>query len=557
MMDESQIVPKGPTGKIRRSGLGSGLLSGVLLSAPLTALLYLADKLAGLPFVPFALFDWIAKVLPGPVVTFGIDAMIDGMLMLGMSVAASAKTAEQIGATILFFLIGVVIGTIFMVVLKWRNAGPMFSYGLIAAAVFGVPMVAVSLPMGQSTADPVMTVVVLMVLFIGWGLAFIPLYRRLLLDPNRLETEDQIRWAKSINRRQFMVRVGVATASITVLGAGLGGMLARTERQQLVEAIGESGESAVKSNAPPLPNANDPVEPAPGTRPEYTAVEDHYKVFIRSEPTYIDGASWVLPVIGMVDNPLALTLDHIRNNYESRDQFVTLSCISGRIATSLISTTWWTGVSLQEILADAQVQEGARHLVITSGDGFHETVDLDLIASDERIMLCYEWDGNPLPFDHGFPLRIWLPDRYGMKQPKWITGMEVTADYRPGYWVVRDWDEVAQVKATSVIDTVAVDNMVERDGQMLVPVGGIAFSGARGISKVEVQVDSGPWEQATLRTPLSETTWVIWRYDWPFQEGKHTFAVRCAEADGTPQIEEVRGNRPSGATGIHRRQTKM
>ena len=556
-MNESHIVPNGSTGRIRRLGLGSGLLSGVLLSAPLTALVYLADKLAGLPFVPFALFDWIAKVLPGSIVTFGIDVMIDGMRMLGMSVAGSAKTAEQIGATILFFLIGVGIGTVFMVVLKWRNADPMFSYGLIAAAVFGVPMIAVSLPMGQSTADPVMTVVVLMVLFIGWGLAFIPLYRRLLLDPNRLETEEEIRWAKSINRRQFLVRVGTATATITVLGGGLGGMLARTERQQLVDAVDESGESAVQSNAPPLPNANDPVKPAPGTRPEYTAVEDHYKVFIRSEPTYIDGATWVLPIIGMVDNPLALTLDQIRNNYESRDQFVTLSCISGRIATSLISTTWWTGVSLQKILADAQVQEGARHLVITSGDGFHETVDLDLIASDERIMLAYAWDGNPIPFDHGFPLRIWLPDRYGMKQPKWITGMEVTADYRPGYWVVRDWDEVAQVKATSVIDTVAVDNIVERDGQMLVPVGGIAFSGARGISKVEVQVDSGPWEEAELRTPLSETTWVIWRYDWPFQPGKHTFAVRCAEADGTPQIEDVRGNRPSGATGIHRRQTKM
>ena len=176
----------------------------------------------------------------------------------------------------------------------------------------------------------------------------------------------------------------------------------------------------MKATALPCPNANDPVKLAPGTRPEYTAVEDHYKVFIRSEPTVIDGANWVLPVIGMVDNPLALTLDQIRNNYESRDQFVTLSCISGRIATTLISTTWWTGVSLQNILADAQVQDGARHLVITSGDGFHETVDLDLIASDERIMLCYAWDGNPIPFDHGFPLRIWLPDRYGMKQPKWI-----------------------------------------------------------------------------------------------------------------------------------------
>ena len=284
-MNESQIVPNGPTGKLRRLGLGSGLLAGVLLTAPLTALLYLVDKLAGLPFVPFALFDWIGKVLPGSIVTFGIDVMIDGMRMLGMSVASSAKTAEQIAATILFFLIGVAIGTVFMVVMKSRNADPIFQYGLIAAALFGVPMVAVSLPMGQSTVDPLMTVVVLAVLFLGWGLAFIPLYRRLLLDPVRLETEEEIRWAKSINRRQFLVRVGAATATITVLGGGLGGMLARTERQQVVEAVGPSGEPSVESNSPPLPNANDLVKPAPGTRPEYTAVEDHYKVFIRSEPS--------------------------------------------------------------------------------------------------------------------------------------------------------------------------------------------------------------------------------------------------------------------------------
>ena len=145
-----------------------------------------------------------------------------------------------------------------MVVLKWRSADPLFSYGLIAAALFGVPMVAVSLPMGQSTADPVMTVVVLMVLFIGWGLAFIPLYRRLLLDPNRLETEEEIRWAKSINRRQFLVRVGAATATITVLGGGLGGMLARTERQPVVDAVDPAGGPSVESNSPPLPQRQRP-----------------------------------------------------------------------------------------------------------------------------------------------------------------------------------------------------------------------------------------------------------------------------------------------------------
>ena len=93
--------------------------------------------------------------------------------------------------------------------------------------------------------------------------------------------------------------------------------------------------------------------------------------------------------------------------------------------------------------------------------------------------------------------------------------------------------------------------MIEDGDQKLVPVGGIAYSGARGISKVEVRVDGGPWQEAKLRSPLSETTWVIWRYDWPFEAGQHTFEVRCAEGDGTPQIEEENSNRPSGATGIH------
>ena len=556
-METPLATNNGSLNRWQKAGFWPALLSGGLLTAPLTGLLYLADKLGGLPFTPFALFDWIARVLPGVAVTFGIDMMIEGLRLFGMSVAASAKTAEQIVAVLLFFVIGVVLSAAFLCVMKIREAGPRPAAGLALGLIFGVPMVAVSLPMGQSTVDPVLTAVVLAVLFLVWGLAFMPMYDMLLLSADGLPTEDKIRWAKSINRRQFLVGVGAATATVTVLSVGIGGVLARSERRQVAETVATSMAPTAADTKPPLPNADDPVAPAPGTRPEYTQVKDHYKVFLRSEPSIIDGSTWSLPITGLVDNPLTLTLDDLHNNYEPRDQYVTLSCISGRIATTLISTTLWTGISLQKILSDLQVRSEARYLVIESADGFHETVDLDLIASDERIMLAYAWDGRPIPMDHGFPLRIWIPDRFGMKQPKWITSMEITDEYQPGYWVDRGWDEVAQVKTTSVIDTVATDDIVERDGQLLIPVGGIAFSGARGISRVEVQVNNGPWEEAQLRTPLSETTWVLWRYDWPFQKGKHTFAVRCAEADGTPQIEESRGNRPSGATGIHRRRTKV
>jgi hypothetical protein len=123
--------------------------------------------------------------------------------------------------------------------------------------------------------------------------------------------------------------------------------------------------------------------------------------------------------------------------------------------------------------------------------------------------------------------------------------------------VARGWDKDALIKATSVIDTVAVDDVFERNGQQFVPVGGMAWAGPRGIAKVEVQVDEGEWVETELREPLSDKTWVIWRYDWPFAEGDHTFHVRCVEKDGTPQIEEREGTRPSGASGIHEREANL
>ncbi len=113
------------------------------------------------------------------------------------------------------------------------------------------------------------------------------------------------------------------------------------------------------------------------------------------------------------------------------------------------------------------------------------------------------------------------------------------------------------MNATSVIDTVAANAVHESGGEMLVPIGGIAHAGARGISKVEVRVDGAEWQEARLRAPLSETTWVIWRYEWPFAPGSHTFEVRCYEGDGTPQIVEERGARPSGSTGIHSKQATL
>src|SRR6185436_18929086 len=306
-----------------------------------------------------------------------------------------------------------------------------------------------------------------------------------------------------LGRRRFLVRLGGATAAITVAGATVGALAAGRERPR----------GRRWSASHPLPNAADPVVPAPGTRPELTSLERHYRIDINTMAPSVDGETWRLAVRGLVERPQELTLAALRA-LRPTDQFVTLSCISNPVGGDLIGTTRWTGVSLQELLPHLGLLPGATHLEIRGADGFHEVVPLATIRSDPRVMLAYAWDGLPLTVGHGFPLRIYIPDLYGMKQPKWITSLEAVDRPRDGYWVVRGWDRTARMKSTSVIDTVAVEAATRgSDGALVVPVGGIAHAGARGIQRVEVQLDGGRWQEARLRHPISPTTWTIWRVD--------------------------------------------
>ena len=545
---------------MRLRSLGLAALTGALLTAPLISVMYLADRWLDLSFPPFDTFDWVTRELPGPLVTFGIDTMIEILMLVGLSVKDFAKTSEQIMAVGMFFGAGVAATMAVYAIVARRGPEIPLNRGLLFGAIVGVPIALMTANISQSSASPILVFIWVLLLSLGWGAASVWASRRLVLSTATVYvSEDGERSVAVLGRRQFLIRMGVATATVTVAGAGIGRMLAMSDQGRLETELATATEKMPDSAAMiELPNEDDPVKPVLGTRPEYTAVRDHYKVFIRSEPTRIEGDTWTLPITGLVEAPAMLTLGDLMNNYESRSQFITLTCISNSVGGDLISTTYWTGVSLQDILQDVQPSAEARYLDISCGDGFHETVALDLIASDPRIMLTYAWDGRPIPFDHGFPLRIWIPDRYGMKQPKWITEIKVVGRYRPGYWVARGWDEVARIHTTSVVDTVAVDSIIEEGEQKLVPIGGIAFAGERGTSRVEVRVDrDGPWHEAQLRSPLSDTTWVIWRYDWPFAEGRHTFEVRTVEADGTPQIEKGNPARPSGATGIHSRRASL
>jgi DMSO/TMAO reductase YedYZ molybdopterin-dependent catalytic subunit len=534
---------------MRRPGILSGSFVAAMLAASLIGIFFFAWKLAGLPFVPFDMFDWLTRVLPGRLIAFGIGTMVTVIRALNLGpTAETAKTAEQAMAIASLFIACVLGGIILLLILRTTRRGHGLTAGLTLGVVLGIPVMLISLHASETASvGPGARAVWVLGAFLVWG-AVLGRAEQRLIDIE--ETTDAVADAavERIDRRRFLVKLGGTTALITVAGAVVG-ELAEARRREAVMMAG--GEPTRWSATHPLPNANAAVKPAPGTRPEFTPPEQHYRIDINTIPPKVDEREWRLKIAGLVERPLALTMDDLQR-YEPMHQFVTLSCISNPVGGDLIGTTRWTGVSLQRLLPDLQLKPSATHLKIRSADQFFEVISLNAIKADPRIMLAYLWDGVPLTREHGFPLRIYIPDIHGMKQPKWIESVEATDHWEPGYWVERGWNKVAQVHATSVIDSVAVDmTIIGADHQKLVPIGGIAHAGARGISKVEVQVDGGPWQQAELRTPLSELTWVIWKYDWPFHSGKHTFTVRCYEGNGTPQAATPSPAAPNGATGLY------
>ncbi len=536
-----------------RPGIWAGAVVGAMLTAALIGIHYAAWQLTGLPFVPFDVFDWSARVLPGRVIAFAIGSMVAVIRALNVGpTAVVAKVAEQAMGIAGLFFTGVVAGAILFAVLRALGGRCTYLLGILLGLVVGVPIVFINHSISHAGGSALaVNALWILVVFLFWGWAFGWVYQRLRTRALPV-APDQSASVERVSRRRFLVRLGGATAALTVGGA-LVGVLAQTGRGKQATASSDQCWSATHG----LPNADAAVKPAPGTRPEYTPLERHYRIDINTVPPRVDGPSWRLKVGGLVEQPLGVTLEELRR-YESLHQFITLACISNPIGGDLIGTIRWTGVSLQKLLPDWRLKDNATHLKITSADGFYEVVALDIIRSDARVMLAYAWDGVPLLAEHGFPLRIYIPDLYGMKQPKWIESIEALDHWEPGYWVVRGWDKVARMKATSVIDTVAVDmRIINADQKMLIPIGGIAHAGARGISKVELQVDKGPWQQAELRPPLSPLTWVVWRYDWPFQPGEHTFTVRCYDGGGALQIATPMPPEPSGATGLDSKTRKL
>ncbi|MFQ5945638.1 MAG: molybdopterin-dependent oxidoreductase, partial [Anaerolineae bacterium] len=472
----------------------------------------------------------------------GIDAMVTTLSLLGLSVRETNKAAESILALSQTVGLGIVLGAAIALARRWPRAQSLTSGQLGAALGLVAALPALGLGFLAGSPDTISPLPLIWVpaVFGGWGAT---------IGWSRGRVEAPPKPAPYMtSRRIFLARLAGGAAALTAAGTGIGYLLGQRTSGRPSADVAMPAEMPTATGSPTEEELEARIEPAPGTRPELTSNQEFYRIDINLRPPVVDAASWRLQLGGLVERPLTLTLDEIMAR-PAMTQIITLSCISNRIAGDLISTSAWTGVRLKDILDEAGLMSEAQELFIEAADGFYESVSHEDML-DDRTMLVYAMNGEPLPEEHGFPLRIYIPNRYGMKQPKWIVSMEAIGEDGRGYWVDRGWSAEAIPQTTSVIDTVSSE-LAETPGDVA-PIGGIAYAGARGISRVEVQIDDGPWVEAQLRAPpLSRLTWVQWRYDWPYDPGRHIFRVRAYDGAGRLQPVERRGVRPDGATGVH------
>ena len=287
-----------------------------------------------------------------------------------------------------------------------------------------------------------------------------------------------------------------------------------------------------------------------------TPVPDFYVVLKDLSPPVVDGATWRLVIDGLVDHPLELSLAELRT-LPSLTAYRTLECISYTITipNDLISNQLWRGVPVADLLDAAGSQRTARWVLWTAADGYTESLPLP-VARDPETWIAYEMGGAPLTADHGFPARILVAGRFGMKQPKWVTRLTVASSDRPGFWEQNGWDEQALIRSMSRIDTPQWRETVQTGVPFATT--GIAFAGDGGISRVEVSADDArTWQDAILeasgRAPLDRLTWVRWRailvVDRP---GPAMLVVRATDGHGTTQSGVYADAPPAGSAGWDR-----
>lgn len=443
----------------------------------------------------------------------------------------SDKAALLTGIAVALLVVSAVAG---LCEARWRRAG------IVAFIAMGLAVGGLSLTRAEATE--ISWVPSLLAGFAAAGA--LRLLRDRLPEPAPAEPADPSETLDP-SRRRFLAWAG-GTAAIGIALA-------------IASSAARAGSVAVASvrKAIRLPR---PATPAPaiptgaeldirGITPLITPNADFYRIDTALVVPTVDPASWKLRIHGMVAREVELSWDELLR-LPMTETTATLSCVSNEVGGDLVGNAVWLGVPIRELLARAKPSSGADMVLSTSVDGFTAGTPLETLTDDRDALLAIGMNGEPLPFEHGFPVRMVVPGLYGyVSATKWVTDLEVTRfDRATAYWTDRGWSARGPIKLESRID-------VPRAGRALAAgetaIAGIAWQPHVGVAAVEVRIDDGPWRRATLAPAISDNTWVQWSMPWTADTGQHEIRCRAIARDGTVQTGEVAPPAPDGATGWH------
>lgn len=342
------------------------------------------------------------------------------------------------------------------------------------------------------------------------------------------------------SRRSFL-KLGGAAALVGTASLAAG--------QWLIAKTREAVRIALPRAAAPLPELPAGLEiQTPGISAFRTPNDSFYRVDTALTVPSIDPEEWTLSIDGDVDNPLLLTFADL-TKYEVIERDITMTCVSNEVGGPYVGAARWLGVRVSDVLADAGVRKGVDQILSEDVDGMTISTPIEALTDDREALLAFGMNGEQLPREHGFPVRLVTPRLYGfVGSTKWLRSLTATTyAKRQAYWTERGWVTDGTIHTQSRIDVPKPFEKVTAGRPGV--IGGVAWAQGRSISAVEVRVDDGPWQQATLGPDAGIDYWRQWYLPWTPEAGQHTLRVRASDGAGDVQTEQKAPPYPAGATG--------
>ena len=438
------------------------------------------------------------------------------------------KAVLAIGIVVVSLLIGWFVGKA-----SATNPAPM----VVAFSIAGAVGIAAQLADPNSSTAPVIASTLIAMgagLFTWYGIVH-------WTSPTSSDVVDDVPY--DMGRRRLMVALaGAATVSVVTIAVGRSRLRSRAEAQRAAVLLPEP----VERQAEPRPENDFDLM---GLTPIVISNATFYRIDTALVVPSVDPAEWSLRVVGMVDREVELSYADLAG-MPLVERYVTLSCVSNEVGDRLVGNALWTGVPLRDILDMAGIRQGADQIVGRSVDGWTAGFPTEAAFDGRDALVAVGMNREVLPAVHGFPARLVVPGLYGyVSATKWLQEIELTTwDAFDGYWISRNWSKEGPIKTQSRID--------RPRGREAIPAGeyamaGVAWAPNKGIDRVEVSIDDGPWMDAELSVPLSGDAWVQWKKEVALEPGDHTVRVRATDGTGFTQPGDPVPPQPNGAEGWH------